>query len=67
MKSPNPYFWKTLYLPDKAPVRKPKVWWKMVEKYMENLKKFIYDLEVEEEELDISHYVKSKKKGRKTK
>jgi hypothetical protein len=61
MKSPNPYFWKRLYLPSQPPLRRPKVWWKMVEKYMDNLKKFIYDLEVEEEEFDVSSYVKKRK------
>ena len=44
LKSPNPYFWKRLYLKGQEPARKPRVWWKMVEKYMEDTRKFIYDL-----------------------
>lgn len=39
----------------------------MVEKYMEDTRKFIYDLEIEEEETDVSLYVKRKKKGRRVK
>ena len=33
LKSPNPYFWKTLYLANHIPLQKPKVWWKMMEQY----------------------------------
>lgn len=66
MKSPNPYFWKSLYSSKHVPVRKPRIWWKIMQKYQSNLKDFIYDLEVEEEDNDISGYVKSKRQIKKT-
>lgn len=37
-----------------------------MQKYQSNLKDFIYDLEVEEEDNDISGYVKSKRQIKKT-
>lgn len=36
----------------------------MVERYMEDTKKFIYDLHVEEEETDVSAMVKKSKRKR---
>lgn len=46
MKSPNPYFWKILYLKTNVPARKPRIWWKMIEKYRDNLQNYIYDLDL---------------------
>lgn len=42
LKSPTPYFWKTLYVSKNVPARKPELWWKMIEKYREDLGNFIY-------------------------
>lgn len=36
-KSPSPYFWKNLYLLNHQPARKPKIWWKMMQRYRANL------------------------------
>lgn len=46
LKSPTPYFWKKLYLSTQVPSRKPKIWWKIMEKNRENLKDFFYDLDL---------------------
>jgi hypothetical protein len=44
MKSPNPFFWKNLYVKKQVPSKKPKIWWSIMEKYRENMKDFYYDL-----------------------
>lgn len=44
MKSPNPYFWKSLHSKQTLPKRKPKIWWKMLERYKEQLKDYMHDL-----------------------
>ena len=49
LKSPSPYFWKTLYVGKHVPLKKPKIWWKLLEQYRENIGNFIYDLETYEE------------------
>lgn len=42
LKSPTPYFWKTLYVGQHVPLRKPKIWWKIMEKYRENIGNYFY-------------------------
>ena len=44
LKSPSPYFWKTLYVGQKVPARRPEIWWKVMEKYRENIGNFYYEL-----------------------
>lgn len=67
LKSPSPYFWKTLYLTKQPPSKKPQLWWKVIEKYRSNLGNFIYELETTSEEEDISAHVRRQNRLKKTK
>ena len=62
MKSPAPYFWPILHSREQPPERRPKTWWKILERYQNSLKTVIDKLELEEGETDRTTTIKNKKK-----
>lgn len=66
-KSPAPYFWPILHSRDIVPPRTPKVWWEMLSKYGNELRKVIDLLEIGDMDREISSKVRSKSKNKRKK
>lgn len=58
MKAPAPFIWKYLYSVEMQPEKKPKIWWEMLKKYEDDLGMLIDQMDIGEEDVEISAYIR---------